>query len=375
MVISGGRLYWIQDAYTTSDRYPYSEPFVVTQTDVTTGMPYAAGEPFNYIRNSVKIVMDAYDGHMAFYVMDPADPVLAAYRNAFPKLFQPLSALPEGLKAHLRYPMDLFEAQVARYAAYHMTDPQVFYNNEDLWAVPREKYGGSSIVMQPYYVLMRLPGEDTVEFMLMLPLTPKGRDNMVAWMAARSDFPDYGKLVGFKLPKERLIFGPMQVEALIDQDTTISRQLSLWDQRGSRVIRGNLLAIPIDHSLIYVEPVYLVAEESDLPQLKRVIAATGDRVAMEPTLDQALRALFDRGAPAATATETSGAAPPPALLSTLRDLLGQAEQALSRGDWTAFGTAMEALKKAVQPDQGGGEGGSSESTGPPDGAALDGQIQ
>jgi len=349
LAASDGRLYWIQDAYTTSDRYPYSEPYTETETDAALGITRAIGAPFNYIRNSVKIVMDAYDGNMSFYVMDPEDPVLAAYRKAFPDLFQPLSALSEGLKAHLRYPLDLFEAQVARYAAYHMTDPQVFYNNEDLWAVPREKYGGSSITMQPYYVLMRLPEEESVQFILMLPLTPQGRDNMAAWMAARSDFPSYGELVAFKLPKERLIFGPMQVEALIDQDTAISRQLSLWDQRGSRVIRGNLLTIPIDHSLLYVEPVYLVAEESDLPQLKRVIVAYRDRVAMEPTLHQALATLFGRGPSGPAEGGVTGATGPPAVISTIRDRLGRAEDALSRGNWAEFGTAMEELRNALPP--------------------------
>ena len=228
--------------------------------------------------------------------MDPEDPVLAAYRRAFPELFRPLADLPDGLRAHLRYPQDLFQAQVTRYAAYHMRDPQVFYNSEDLWTVPLEKFGGTTVPMEPYYVLMRLPGEERLEFMLMLPMTPHGRDNLIAWVAARSDFPDYGEIVTFKLPKERLIYGPMQVEALIDQNTEISRQLTLWDQRGSRVIRGNLLVVPIDHSLLYVEPVYLVAEQNELPQLKRVIVAHGDRVAMEPTLERALAALF--GAPA-----------------------------------------------------------------------------
>ena len=288
MVTTPEGLFWIQDAYTTSDRYPYSEPYDPAEAG-------APGAPFNYIRNSVKVVMDAYDGSVALYVMDPEDPVLAAYRRAFPELFRPLADLPAGLRAHLRYPQDLFQAQVTRYAAYHMRDPQVFYNSEDLWTVPLEKFGDTTVPMEPYYVLMRLPGEERLEFMLMLPMTPQGRDNLIAWVAARSDFPDYGRIVTFKLPKERLIYGPMQVEALIDQNTEISRQLTLWDQRGSRVLRGNLLVIPIDHSLLYVEPVYLVAEQNDLPQLKRVIVAHGDRVAMEPTLDGALAALF--GAP------------------------------------------------------------------------------
>jgi uncharacterized protein len=333
-------LFWIQDAYTTSDRYPYSEPYDPGERGI-------AGPPFNYIRNSVKVVMDAYDGSVAFHVIDPDDPVLGAYRRAFPALFRSLDELPDGLLEHLRYPQDLFEAQVARYAAYHMQDPQVFYNREDLWTVPFEKYGGSTVEVEPYYVLMRLPDEDRLEFMLMLPMTPRDRDNMIAWIAARSDFPDYGEIVAFKLPKERLIYGPMQMEALIDQNTEISRQLTLWDQRGTRVIRGNLLVVPIDHSLLYVEPVYLVAEQNELPQLKRVIAGHDDRVAMEPTLDGALAALF--GAPA-PGPEPAAAAPP--LLSAIRDRLAEAEAAAARGDWAAFGAAMEALKQATAPTDG-----------------------
>jgi uncharacterized membrane protein (UPF0182 family) len=339
MVTTPEGLFWIQDAYTTSDRYPYSEPYDAAGDE---GIP---GPRFNYIRNSVKVVMNAYDGSVGFFVMDEADPVLGAYRRAFPALFRPLAALPPGLVDHLRYPIDLFEAQVARYAAYHMRDPQVFYNREDLWTGPFEKYGGQTVLMEPYYVLMRLPGEERLEFMLMLPMTPRGRDNMIAWIAARSDFPGYGEIVAFKLPKERLIYGPMQIEALIDQNTEISRQLTLWDQRGTRVIRGNLLVVPIDHSLLYVEPVYLVAADNELPQLKRVIVAVGDRVAMEPTLDGALAALFGATPPASAASTAS-----PVVLPAVRDRLAEAEAALARGDWVAFGAAMEALKGLAEPE-------------------------
>ena len=338
MVTTPEGLFWIQDAYTTSDRYPYSEPYDPAEVGMS-------GAPFNYIRNSVKVVMDAYNGSVALFVMDPDDPVLAAYRRAFPDLFRPLADLPKGLRAHLRYPQELFLAQVTRYAAYHMQDPQVFYNKEDLWTRPLEKFGDATAPMEPYYVLMRLPGEDRLEFMLMLPMTPQGRDNLIGWVAARSDFPDYGKMVTFKLPKERLSYGPMQVEALIDQNTEISRQLSLWDQGGSRVLRGNLLVIPIDHSLLYVEPVYLVAEQNELPQLKRVIAAHEGRVAMEPTLEGALAALF--GAPVA-ASQVPAAAQNPALVEDIRKRLADAEAALGRGDWVGFGAAMEALKRAAE---------------------------
>ena len=326
LVVVGGRLKWIQDAYTHSESFPYSEP-------------YAGG--LNYIRNSVKAVVDAYDGSVDFYAMETADPVLAAYARAFPKMFKPLKEMPPELKAHLRYPRDLFGAQVRMYERYHMRIPQVFYNNEDLWALAREKYGGKLAPMKPYYILMRLPGEERLEFLLMTPLTPENRDNMIAWMAARSDFPGYGDLIVYKFPKERLIFGPLQIEALIDQDTEISRQLSLWDQHGSRVIRGNLIAIPIEHSLLYVEPVYLIAELNDVPQLKRVIVAYDDRVAMEPTLAGALRVVLGEAlgpSVAAGALDTD-------LLPAIRERIEGAERALREGDWQAFGEAMGALKR------------------------------
>src|SRR5262249_42474447 len=238
------------------------------------------------------------DGDVAFYVVDAADPVLRVYRAAFPALFRPIAAMPAGLRRHLRYPRDLFEIQVDKFATYHMTVPQVFYNREDVWAPPKERYGGDTITMEPYYVLMRLPGEQRLQFLLMTPVTPNERDNMIAWLAARSDEPGYGELIVYKLSKDRLTLGPLQVEATIDQDTTISRQLSLWDQHGSHVIRGNLLVIPIDHAFLYVEPVFLLAEGTNIPQLKRVIVGDGARLAMEPTLAGALRVIFG-GTPAA----------------------------------------------------------------------------
>ena len=329
-VLSEGRLYWIQDAYTVSSWFPYSEPY----------------RRFNYIRNSVKVVVDAYEGDLAFHVVDADDPILAAYRQAMPTLFKTLEEMPEGLRRHVRYPPDLFAAQVAIYNTYHMTVPQVFYNREDLWAVPWEKYGGETIPMKPYYVLMRLPGEARLDFLLMTPLTPSNRDNMIAWMAARGDFPGYGELIVYKLPKERLILGPIQIEATLDQDTLISQQLSLWDQRGSRVIRGNLLVIPIDQSFIYVEPVYLIAEGRNIPQLKRVIVSNGDRVAMEPTLGEALSAVLG-GRRWLPATES----PPEddGRLTEARNALSAAEQALRDGDWEVFGRAMERLKDLLGP--------------------------
>lgn len=280
-VVSEGKQYWIQDAYTVSDHFPYSHPR-------RTGF----GNGLNYIRNSVKAVVDMYDGTVSLYVMDPADPVLAVYRRAFPAAFQDLDQLSPDLKQHLRYPQDLFAIQANQYESFHMTDPQVFYNREDLWVEPQEQYGGKIGPMEPYYILIRLPGSERLEYLIMSPFTPQNRDNMIAWLAARCDFPDYGKMVFYELPKEKLIYGPNQIGAMINQNTIISQQLTLWDQLGSRVIRGKLVVIPIENSFLYVVPLYLRAEGANFPQLKRVIAATGNKVVMEPTLDEAMSALF-----------------------------------------------------------------------------------
>jgi uncharacterized membrane protein (UPF0182 family) len=214
------------------------------------------------------------------------------YERAFPGVFKDLTDLPADLKAHLRYPEDLFGIQSTQYETFHMTDPQVFYNREDLWVPPQEKYDGAVNPMDPYYMLMKLPGSGQLEYLIMTPFTPQKRDNMIAWLAARCDFPDYGKMLFYELPKDKLIFGPNQISAMIDQSTTISQQLTLWDQKGSGVIRGKLIVIPIENSFLYVVPLYLKAEGTNFPQLKRVIVATGDMVVMEPTLDEALASLF-----------------------------------------------------------------------------------
>jgi uncharacterized membrane protein (UPF0182 family) len=327
LVVDDGRLFWIQDAYTTGERFPYAEP---------------AENGVSYVRNAVKVVVDAYQGDVTFYALDPADPVLRVYAAAFPGVFRPAGAMPPGLAAHLRYPEDLFAIQARKYATYHMTEPHVFYNSEDLWQIPREQEGDRAVPVAPYYVLIRLPGEPRLEFLLLTPLTPARRDNMIAWLAARSDPPHYGQLVVFKLPKDRLVLGPMQIEATIDQDTTISRQLSLWDQRGSRVIRGHLLVIPIDDAFLYVEPVYLRAEGNEIPQLQRIIASDGARAAMEPTLQGALEAVFGAGPGSGAA---AGAAPASSAdLAPAREALDAAEQALRRGDWVTFGSAMQRLR-------------------------------
>ncbi len=331
-VVSEGKLYWIQDAYTVSDHFPYSTP-------------HAAGfsEGLNYIRNSVKVVVDMYDGTVRFYVMDPSDPVLAAYRRAFPGVFLDLDQLSPDLKAHLRYPEDLFSIQADLERTFHMTDPQVFYNREDLWVLAREKYENNNETMRPYYILMKLPGSDQLEYLLMTPFTPQNRDNMIAWMAARCDFPEYGKMLFYQLPKDKLILGPMQIEAMIDQNTTISEQLSLWDQKGSRVIRGNLIAVPIENSFLYVVPVYLTAEGTNFPQLKRVIVISGDKVAMEPTLDEAIQAVFG----SQQAANPAPAARPQPELGQARAQFDAAQKALQQGDWENFGKAMETLKRLL----------------------------
>ena len=333
-VVSEGKLYWIQDAYTVSDHFPYSSPYM---------SGYEEG--LNYIRNSVKAVVDMYDGTVRFYVMDPSDPILAAYRRAFPGLFLDLNQLSADLKSHLRYPEDLFSIQADLYRTFHMTVPQVFYNREDLWVLPREEYGGEVGPMPPYYILMKLPGSDQLEYLLMTPFTPQKRDNMISWMAARCDFPEYGKMLFYQLPKEKLIYGPMQVEAMIDQNTTISQQLTLWNQKGSRVIRGNLIPVPIENSFLYVVPVYLTAEGTDFPQLKRVIVISGDKLAMEPTLDESIQSVFGtQQQQAQNPAQTRRAQPE---LSEARAQFEAAQKALQQGDWEKFGKAMEALKRLL----------------------------
>ncbi len=333
-VLSAGRLYWVQDAYTDSDEFPYADPHRA-----------GFGDTLNYIRNSVKVVVDMYDGTVSFYVMDPKDPVLAVYRRAFPGVFKDLDQLSADLKQHLRYPEDLFAIQADEYRTFHMTDPQVFYNREDLWVSPKETYAGQSLPMEPYYILMKLPGSDQLEYLLMTPFTPQNRDNMISWMAARCDFPNYGKMLFYQLPKDKLIYGPSQIEAMIDQNTDISRQLTLWDQKGSRVIRGTLIVTPIENSFLYIVPVYLQAEGTNFPQLKRVIAVTADKVVMEPTLDEAINGLFAMQQPV-EAVEGSAQPPttPQPALAQARMQLDQARKAMQQGNWAAFGTAMEGLE-------------------------------
>jgi hypothetical protein len=348
-VHSDKRQYWIQDAYTTTRSFPYSEP--------VRGRRGIGG--VKYIRNSVKVVVDAYEGDVTFYVSDAEDPVLQAYQRAFPELFQPMSEMPENLQKHVRYPQDLFEIQIERYRRYHMTTPQVFYNNEDLWTRPNEQYAGQQRVMEPYYIMSKLPDEEKLQFMLMTPMTPQNRDNMIAWIAAKSDPPEYGEIVSYNLPKEKLIYGPNQIESRVDQNTEISQQLSLWDQRGSRVVRGNLIVVPIEESFLYVEPIYLIAENIQIPQLRRVIVAYGEQVVMEETLEQSLNKLFgnqvveaeDAIAEAEDRARQRPQQTAPQMRENLRQarqLLQQARQALQDGNFAAFGERFGRLETLLE---------------------------
>jgi len=272
-------LYWIIDAYTASPGYPYSDP---------------GNHEFNYIRNSVKVVIDAYNGSVDFYVAYPSDPIINSWIAIFPGLFKPLDKMPPALRTHIRYPVDLLSIQSERLLAYHMEDPQVFYNREDLWRVPREIYGSEQQPVDPYYLITKLPTETAEEFILLLPFTPVSRNNLIAWIAGRSDGGNYGKLLLYLFPKQRLVYGPEQIEALINQDPVISEQISLWNRQGSKAIQGNLLVIPIEQSLLYVEPLYLEAERNSLPTLIRVIAVYENRIVMAENLDLALKALFQQ---------------------------------------------------------------------------------
>jgi len=270
-------LYWVIDAYTVSSRYPYSDP---------------GDNNFNYIRNSVKVVVDAFNGSVAFFVSEPKDPIIQAWSGLVPGMFEPLTAMPDDLRAHIRYPQDLFSVQADALMTYHMTDPQVFYNREDQWRAPTEIYARETQRVEPYYLIMKLPQEESEEFILLRLFTPAQRNNLIAWLAARSDGERYGRRLLYRFPKQELVFGPEQIEARINQDPEISQRISLWDTQGSRAQQGNLLVIPIEQSLIYVEPLYLVADQNQLPALTRVIMVYKNRIAMAPTLPDVLSAIF-----------------------------------------------------------------------------------
>jgi uncharacterized membrane protein (UPF0182 family) len=335
-----GKLYWMMDAYTFTNKYPYSEPFDSNRN--------------NYLRNSVKVTVDAYTGDMNFYIADEDDPIIKTYAAIFPDIYQPISEMPEGLRAHVRYPVDMFKIQANTYKTFHMTDPYVFYNKEDPWLIPTEVVDDKSQTMEPYYIIMKLPGEEEAEYILMLPFTPKSRPNMVGWMCARMDGDNYGKLLVYNFPKQETIYGPEQIESRINQNTVIAQQLSLWDQRGSRVYRGNLLVIPMGNSILYVEPLYLQADSSKLPELKRVIAGFGNKTVMEPTLADALTSLFGRPGEEPVGGETSppddsevsspGSQSLAELAQQAKQYYDQAQESLSAGDWAGYGNNLNKLK-------------------------------
>ncbi len=343
---AGGGLHWIVDAYTVSDRVPYSQPVVGWG---------------NYVRNSVKVVIDAYNGSVDFYQVQP-DPLLDMYGSLFPGWLLQLEDMPDYLRSHLRYPEDLLALQARVYGTYHMTNTRVFYNREDVWTFGREMYAGREQEVVPYYNIMRLPGEADAEFVLMLPMTPSRRDNMIAWLAARNDGDHYGEVVVYRFPKETLTLGPAQIEARIDQDSDISQLLSLWGQRGSSVIRGNLLVLPLEDGVIYVEPLFLQSEQSGMPQLQRIIVAHRDDVAMEPTLEMALAALFDAQDKVEmvetvpiddledAAEELFAEAPLDSRtdLGRAYELYQEAERALREGDFAGFGAAWDQLERVLQ---------------------------
>lgn len=347
VVTDDGRLVWMLDGYTTTDRYPYAEPV------------RGVG---NYMRNAVKVTVDAYHGNVSFYVADDEDPLIRTYAKAFPGMFRPLAEMPKDLQVHVRYPEDLFTVQAKMYATYHMEEPQVFYNKEDLWVVPRLPQDGRDREMDPYYTVMRLPGEAKEEFILLSPFNPSGRDNMIALLAARSDAPNYGRLIAYTFPKQKLVFGPRNIDARINQDPVISQQISLWNQQGNRVLRGSLFAIPIDESLIYVLPLYLAAEQGGaLPELRRVVVAYGNQIAMEPSLEGALARIFGGRVrvdeAVAKPTERAATAPAvdaavPGLVQRAWDAWQKGQDALKRGDWAGYGQEQKRLEETLRQLQG-----------------------
>ena len=360
MVISEGRLFWIIDAYTVTDNYPYSTQAIRT---------------LNYIRNSVKIVIDAYNGTTTYYLADADDPIAATISKIFPELFTPLETMSTDLRSHVRYPQDIFTLQTAMFSTYHMTNPAVFYNKEDQWDVPAIESDGRTAQMEPYYTIMKLPGEQDAEFIQMLPFTPRRKNNLAAWMVARSDGEHYGKLMVFQFPKQKLIFGPQQIVSRINQDEDISPQLTLWNQQGSQVIQGTLLVVPIEESLLYIRPLYLRAADGQIPELKRVIVAYQNEIVMEETLALALNRLFGGRAPdgllAATTSDslTVGSSNPTSPETAFDPSIGisipwsealqQLERALEaqrEGDWSRYGSELNQLRQILEQNSASGGG-------------------
>ncbi|MGX8773910.1 MAG: UPF0182 family membrane protein [Bacillota bacterium] len=345
MITVDGKLYWIIDAYTATNRYPYSEPYS-KDTDV------------DYVRNSVKVVIDAYTGETNYYIVDATDPIAQTFQKIYPKLFKDFDQMPDGIKAHIRYPGTLLNIQAEIYQRYHMNDVKVFYQNEDLWQIASEIYGTDEQSMTPNYYIMKLPGEASAEFVNSIPFTPKDKKNLMGLLVARNDGDEYGKLVLYQMPKSKIVYGPMQVEAQIDQNTEISKEFSLWNSSGSTYSRGNLFVIPIEDSLLYVEPVYLEATNSSIPEVKRVIVVFGDDIAYEPTLAEALNSMFGEG----SAHESKGSEDADTgdngnngggsaelsqteLIEAAQAAYDNAQEALQKGDWAGYGKYMDELEK------------------------------
>ena len=345
MVTADGKLYWMMDAYTTSSYYPYSEPI-----DGNTGST-------NYIRNSVKVVVDAYNGDTNFYVVDEKDPIATTFQKIYPTLFKSFDEMPEGLKSHIRYPNYLFEIQASVYAKYHMEDVNVFYQREDMWDIASEIYGMEKKQMTPNYYIAKLPGEEKAEFFNSIPFTPKSKQNMTALMVARNDGDNYGQLVLYQFPKSRTIYGPEQIEAQIDQNTEISKEFSLWTSAGTKYRRGNMFIIPINTSILYVEPVYLEATNSSIPEVKRIIVAYNDKIAYEETLADCLISLFGTkaqngvsGSETTTPSQSSGddsAANMSArqLAELVQEYFTKAQNAQKNGDWAKYGEYLDKMEE------------------------------
>jgi len=340
MISEEGRLLWVLDGYTITNRFPYSEPI---------------SRVINYIRNSMKVTIDAYDGTVNMYISDENDPIILTYARIFPGLFKPMDSMSADLKAHIRYPQDMMQVQAMMFRAYHMEDPQVFYNKEDFWSIPGRLTGGGDRQMEPYYTIMRLPGETKEEFILLLPFTPSNKNNMSAWLAARCDDPHYGKLIVYKFPKQSLVYGPQQIEARIDQDTEISMQLSLWNRAGSQVIRGSLLAIPINTSILYVQPLYLAADRGQLPELKRVIVAFGNSISMEDNLELSLNQIFGTERIRSSALATKGDIPIGQMNQSDREIAlealrhyRRAQELLRQNKWSGYGEELQRMEDLLK---------------------------
>jgi uncharacterized membrane protein (UPF0182 family) len=334
---------YIVDAYTTSQNYPYSEAYQGS-------LPAFRG--YNYLRNSVKAVIDAYNGAVTLYVFDRHDPIINAYRQVLPELFKDAREMPENLRRHIRYPEDIFTVQAEVYGTYHMTNPTTFYNREDRWEVPHELYRSSEIAMLPYYVMAQLPGSDKPEFLLMLPLAVAGKNQMAGWLAGLSDGENYGKMVAFRFPKGTFIDGPAQVESRISSDSRFSGDLTLWDQHGSRVIRGNLIVLPlVDNQLIIIEPVYIEAEQTKIPMLARVVLGQllpDDRkIEWASRLMDAERLLVGASAPTTAGAPTTGTGNE--MLERARALFGEMQREYAAGNFARYGELLQQLGKLLQP--------------------------